>query len=118
MDRWAYYTRWADEERDRARLVPAWIDACILAVIVVSVIGGRLLHCTIEQGPLGSCIQAGMPRVLGISLHSAGLLLGIWAGPRIGLWFHSKELGWLCGALVVVITSAVLLRIGFPIGIR
>ena len=57
-----------------------------------------------------------MPRVLGISLHSAGLLLGMWAGPRIGLRLHSKELGWLCGALIVVAVSAALAWTGFPIG--
>jgi hypothetical protein len=55
--------------------------------------------------------------VFGISLHSAALLLGIWAGPRIGLRLHNKGLGWLCGALIVVITSAALIWIGFPIGV-
>src|SRR5215213_523791 len=98
MDRWGYYTRWADDERGRARLVPAWVDACILAAIVVSLLGGRLLHCAIEQGPLASCIQAGMPRVVAMSLHCAALLLGIWAGPRIGLRLNNKALGWTCGA--------------------
>ena len=115
MDRWGYYTKWADEERGRARLVPAWIDACVLAAIVLSLVGGRLIHCAVEQGPLGSCIQAGMPRLLGISLHSAGLLLGIWAGPRIGLRVHSKELGWLCGAMIVMAISAALMWLGFRI---
>ena len=116
MDRWGYYTRWADEERGRARLIPAWIDACILAAIAVSLVGGRVLHCAIEQGPLESCVLTGMPRVLAISLHSAGLLLGIWAGPRVGLRLHSKELGWLGGALIVGGTSMMLIWIGFPIG--
>ena len=117
MDRWGYYTRWADEERGRARLVPAWLDACILAAIVVSLIGARLLLCAIDQGPLVSCMQTGMPRVLGMSLYCAGLLLGIWAGPKIGLRLHSKALGWLCGALIVVAASAALAWMGFPIGV-
>ena len=117
MDRWGHYTKLADEERDRARLVPAWIDVCVLAGIVVSLTGSRLLLCAIEQGPLGSCMQAGIPRVLGISLHSAGLLLGIWAGPRSGLRLQSTELGWLSGALMVVAVSAALVWIGLPIGV-
>ena len=116
MDRWGYYTRWADEERGRARLVPAWIEACILAAIVASLVGGRLIHGATERGPLGSCVLTGMPGVLAISLHSAGLLLGILAGPRIGLRLHSKELGWLCGVLIVVGFSMMLVWFGFPKG--
>ena len=92
MDRWGYYSKWADEERGRARLVPAWIDACILAAIVVSVIGGRLLHCAIEQGPLGSCIQAGMPRVLGISLIAPAFCLEY--GPALGLDIGCTTRNW------------------------
>lgn len=57
-----------------------------------------------------------MSRVLAMSLHFAALLLGIWAGPRIGLRLHDKGLGWLCGALIVVAMSAVLIWIAFPIG--
>ena len=116
MDRWGYLDRWKEQEKRRARLVPGRVEACILAAVVASLLGGRLLHCLLESGPLGTCIAAGMPRVLAMSLHSAALLLGIWAGPRIGLRLHSKALGWLCGALIVVAISTVLVWIGFPIG--
>jgi len=51
-----------------------------------------------------------------MSLHSAALLLGIWAGPRIGLRLQNKPLGLLCGALLVVVVSTALLWIRLPIG--
>jgi hypothetical protein len=111
MDRWGYLDKWKEYERKRARLTPGWVEACILVAVVASLVGGRLLHCAIEVGPLETCIAAGMPRVLAMSMHSAALLLGIWAGPRIGLQF-----GWLCGALLFVIVSAALVWTGFPIG--
>ena len=51
-----------------------------------------------------------------MSLHSAALLLGIWAGPRIGLRLQNKPLGWLCGALIVVVGSTLLAWNGFFLG--
>ena len=84
--------------------------------MAVSLVGGRLLYCLIESGPLGTCIAAGVPRVLSMSLHSAALLLGIWAGPRIGFRLESKALGWMCGALLVLVASAALVYLGFHIG--
>jgi len=52
-----------------------------------------------------------------MSLHSASLLLGVWAGPRIGLRLENKALGWLCGGLLVVVVSGLLMWIGFPVGL-
>jgi len=111
MDRWDHLDKWKEYERRRARLVPGWVETAILMAVVVSLVGGRLLHCLIAAGPLGACMEAGVPRAWAMSLHSAALLLGIWAGPRIGLQF-----GWLCGALLFVIVSAALVWTGFPIG--
>jgi hypothetical protein len=87
MDRWVYLGKWKEYEQKRARLVPGWVEAWFLALVAVSLVGGRLLYCLIESGPLGTCIAAGVPRVLSMSLHSAALLLGISAGPRIGCDF-------------------------------
>ena len=56
-------------------------------------------------------------KVLAMSLHSASLLFGILAGPRIGLRLRNKALGWPCGALLVVVVSAALLWIGPPMGL-
>ena len=116
MDRWGYYTRWAEEERRRSRLIPAWVDACIFGLLVVCFVGGRVLHCATLADPFGGCLYDGVPRVLSMSLHSAALLFGIWAGPRIGLRINNSELGWVCGALIVVGISAALVWIGLPIG--
>lgn len=33
---WGYYTKWVEEERGRAHLVPGWVYACILATVVTS----------------------------------------------------------------------------------
>lgn len=73
MDRWGYIDWWKKQERRRARLVPGWVEACILALV----------------------------------------LLGIWAGPRIGLRLNTKPLGWLCGALIIVALSCMLVLFGF-----
>ena len=117
MDRWGYLDKWKEHERKRARLVPGWVEACILAAVVASLFGGRLFHCLIVSEPIGHCLQAGMPRLLAMSLHSASLLLGVWAGPRIGLRLENKALGWLCGGLLVVVVSGLLMWIGFPVGL-
>ena len=116
MDRWDHLDKWKEYERRRARLVPGWVETAILMAVVVSLVGGRLLHCLIAAGPLGACMEAGVPRAWAMSLHSAALLLGIWAGPRIGLQLESKALGWLCGALIVVVASATLVSLNFSIG--
>ena len=116
MDRWGYLDKWKEYERKRARLIPGWVEAYILAAVVASLLGGQLLHCAIEVEALGTCIAAGMPRVLAMSLHSGALLFGIWAGPRVGLRLESKALGWLCGSLIVLASCTVLVWIGFPIG--
>jgi hypothetical protein len=93
MDRWGYLDKCKENERKRAHLVPAWVEAWILAAVVVSLVGGRLLHCFIQSGPIGTCFIEGMPRILSMSLHSAALLLGVWAGPRLGLRLDNKLLG-------------------------
>ena len=116
MDCWGYLDKSKEYERKRAHLVPAWVEAWILGAVVVSFVGGRLLHCFIQSGPIGPCFSTGMPRILSMSLHSAALLLGVWAGPRLGLRFDNKPLGWMSGALLVVVVSAVLVWTGFPIG--
>ena len=61
------------------------IDVWIFAIIVTALFGSRVLHCLMAEGPTQACMQDGMHRVLGVSFHAASLLLGIWAGPRIGL---------------------------------
>ena len=91
MDRWGYLDKWKEYERKRARLIPGWVEAYILAAVVASLLGGRLLHCALEVEALGTCIAAGMPRVLAMSLHSGALLFGIWAGPRVGLRLESES---------------------------
>ncbi len=60
-------------------------------------------------------MQDGMRRVIGMSLHGASLLLGIWVGPRIGLRFQRYWLGYVVGALIVLAATIILIRLGFPI---
>jgi hypothetical protein len=115
MDRWGYHGTWSKFERRQARLIPGRIEVWILAILVVSFFGGRLLHCLTGDAPMQACMQGGMHRVIGMSLHAASLLLGIWAGPRIGLRLQRYWLGYVCGALIVLSISATLAWIEFPI---
>jgi hypothetical protein len=115
MDRWNQYGTWSEFERRRARLIPGRVEVWIFAVIVVSLCGGRLLHCAINAGPMQTCVQDGMHRVIGVSLHAVSLVFGIWAGPRIGLRLQRYWLGYVAGALIVLVASASLIWLAFPI---
>ena len=115
MDRWNQYGTWSEFERRRARLIPGRVEVWIFAVIVVALFGGRLLACATAEGPMQVCMQAGMHRVIGMSLHCASLLIGVWAGPRIGLQLRRYWLGSVAGALIVLAASGSLIQLGFPI---
>jgi len=115
MDRWNQYGTWSEFERRRAALIPGRVEVWIFALVVISLFGGRLLHCATSEGSMQVCMQDGMHRVIGMSLHTASLLVGIWAGPRIGLQVQRYWLGYVAGALIVVLTSASLVWLGFPI---
>src|SRR4051794_37481613 len=106
MDRWNQYGTWSEFERRRARLIPGRVEEYIFAVIAVSLCGGRLLHCAINEGPMQTCMQDDVHGVIAMSLHAASLLLGIWAGPRIGLRLQRYWLGYVAGALIVLVASA------------
>ena len=114
MDRWNQYGTWSEFERRRARLIPGRVEVYIFVAIVVSLCGGRLLHCAINAGPMQTCVQDGLHRVLGMSLHAASLLFGIWAGPRIGLRLQRYWLGYVVGALITIGGSACFVWLGFP----
>jgi hypothetical protein len=115
MDRWDQHGTWSEFERRRARLVPGLFGVLIFAAVVVSLFGGRLLYCLTADGPMQACMRDGMHRVIGMSLHAASLLFGIWAGPRIGLRIQRYWLGYVGGALIVLSISAALVWLGFPI---
>jgi hypothetical protein len=102
MDRWGWHRSWSEFERRQARLIPGQIEVRIFAVVVIALFGGRLLHCAMGEGPMQACMQDGMHRVIGMSLHAASLLFGIWAGPRIGLRLQRYWLGYVGGALIVL----------------
>ena len=118
MDRWNQYGTWSEFERRRARLIPGRVEVYIFAAIVVSLCGGRLLHCAINAGPMQTCVQDGLHRVIGMSLHAASLLFGVWAGPRIALRLQRYWLGYVAGALIVSVASASLIWLGFPIAVQ
>ena len=115
MDRWNQYGTWSEFERRRAALIPGRVEVWIFAILVISLVGGRPLHCASVESPLQACVQGGMHRVIGMSLHSASLPFGVWAGPRIGLRFERYWLGYVVGALIVVVGSAVLIWLGFAV---
>src|SRR4051794_17581282 len=88
---------WSEYERRRAALIPGRVEVWIFAVIVIALFGGRLLACATAEGPMPACMQEGMHRVIGMSLHGASLLFGIWAGPRIALRFQRYWVGYAAG---------------------
>ena len=116
MDRWNQYGTWSEFERRRSRLIPPRVEVWIFGILVLTLLGGRLLHCAIFGGPLQVCVQDGMHRVIGMSLHGAALLLGIWAGPRIGLRLRRYWLRYAAGALIAIVGSASLAWLGFVPG--
>ena len=59
MDRWGQYRRWSEFERRQARLIPGRVEVWIFAVVVISLVGGRVLHCVMAAGPLQACMQDG-----------------------------------------------------------
>ena len=115
MDRWNQYGTWSEFERRRDSLVPGRVEAWIFAILVLSLLGGRMFYCLSEPGSVQACMQSGMHRILSISSHAAALLLGIWAGPRIGLRLRRYRLGYVAGTLIVVAASASLTWLGFSI---
>ena len=115
MDRWNQYGTWSEFERRPALLIPGRIEAAIFAILVLSLFGGRALHCASMAGPLQSCMQAGMHKVIGRSLHGGAVLLGFWAGPRIGLRLQRYWLGYVAGALIALAAIASLAWLGLPL---
>ena len=115
MDRWNYYGTWSEFERRRAQLIPGRVEVAIFAIIVLSLFGGRVLYCASLHEPFQNCMEAGMHNVLGRSRHGASVLLGLWAGPRIGLRFRRYWFGILSGALITLAGSTSLVWLGFTI---
>jgi hypothetical protein len=115
MDRWNHYGTWSEFERRLAQLIPSSVEVAIFAILVLSLFGGRALHCASVDGAVQSCMHAGMHNIVGRSLHGGAVLLGIWAGPRIGLRLQRYWLGYLAGALITLAAMASLVLLGFPI---
>jgi hypothetical protein len=115
MDRWNQYGTWSEFERRRAQLIPGRVEVVIFAILLLSLVGGRVLYCASSDGPLQACMQAGMHNVISRSLPGAAILLGIWAGPRVGLRLQRFWLGYLVGALIALIGVAFLVWLGLPI---
>src|SRR4051812_30062196 len=104
---------WTERERQRARILPGYIDVLIFAIAVIAFIGGLVMHCVAAPGPVQVCVQAGSYGVLSRALYAAAVLVGVWACPRIGLRLNNQALGWVCGAAIVLALAALLFLLGF-----
>jgi hypothetical protein len=115
MDRWNHYGTWSEFERRRAQVIPGGVEVAVFAILVLSLFGGRALYCASLHEPFQNCMVAGMHNVIGRSLHGASALLGLWAGPRIGLRLQRYWLGYVAGALIVLVGIRSLVWLGFPL---
>lgn len=104
----SYRDRLVDEGQPPANRMDRWI----LALVVFCLFAGRAIYCVSGAGPFQACMQGGMPRVIGMALQAAVLILAIWVGPKIGRRFDSQVLGYASGVTIFLALSTLLLWLG------
>jgi len=58
------------------------MDRWLLALVVFCLFAARALYCATGAGGYQACMQSGMPKVIGMALATAVLLVSIRAAPR------------------------------------
>jgi hypothetical protein len=88
------------------------LDGSLLALVVFCLFAARAIYCASGDGPFQACMRSGMPRVIGMSLQAAVLILAIWAGPKIGQRLKSEVLGYVSGVTMFLTLLALLMWLG------
>jgi hypothetical protein len=92
------------------------MDGWLLAMFVFCLLTARVIYCATGEMGFQTCMQSGMPKVIGMALQAGVSILAIWAGPKIGRQFDSEVLGYAAGGAIFLALSVLLLWLGIVQG--
>lgn len=77
-------------------------------------LGLTAIGCSVEDGPLRSCMRSSVHGTLATGLHVAAAAVGVWLGMAMAARSRRSWLGWVAGLVVFVALASLVDWLGYP----